>query len=415
MKAVFQPEWRTQSRSKRRFYAKYMTWLERLGYLVVASVLLAFVVAFNYRVDDLLTADKVKIEPAASPITASQPTRVVALLAQDGQDVSAGQAVMEVAEGEKTIAQYDAWSRLTALRTELGASPPLDALLARYPRPSLRTLSAPATGTFRFSGEPGSAVVAAGEELARVVDYNDLRLNASLKGESVANARAGQTARIEQITVEPIGNTILRANAGGTPIVTSTAAGEKVKELVESELKGQAIRLRNDVPLAISGVHDVQIEAQVARNPAASGSASVLLDPPGKFEVTAEAIEGEAKATIQVSDLPAPLLEKVAASLRETLGVTLVQTPEGETLRLSDPKDVRMILKVKAESAEANGTPLAGTQIDRTYDATLRVKSPPAYLIQAVRQADLAGRAVTARVELRTGNRPIAFILLRKS
>ena len=59
MKTVFPLEWRTQTPWKRRFYAHYMKWLERAGYVLVAGVFAAFVAAFNVKVEDVVSADGV--------------------------------------------------------------------------------------------------------------------------------------------------------------------------------------------------------------------------------------------------------------------------------------------------------------------------------------------------------------------
>ena len=39
IRTVFERTWRSESRWKRRFYARYMTWLERIGYAVVLLLL----------------------------------------------------------------------------------------------------------------------------------------------------------------------------------------------------------------------------------------------------------------------------------------------------------------------------------------------------------------------------------------
>ncbi len=72
MKKQFPREWRTQNLAKRRFYAKYMTWLEHLGFGVVAVVVGAFIFAFFYQIDDVVTAEGVEIKPASTMVEVSR-------------------------------------------------------------------------------------------------------------------------------------------------------------------------------------------------------------------------------------------------------------------------------------------------------------------------------------------------------
>ncbi|MBL8041147.1 MAG: hypothetical protein JNM04_07345, partial [Chthonomonas sp.] len=127
MKQVFQPEWRTQNRRKRRFYAKYMKWLEVAGYLVVATVVSLFVLAFNYKVDDVVDAPDVTLTPLTTEYVAESSGIVVAQLAAPGTELRAGDPVLEIVTGDSNVSAYQRWAAIESLKNDPSAA----ALVAR--------------------------------------------------------------------------------------------------------------------------------------------------------------------------------------------------------------------------------------------------------------------------------------------
>lgn len=414
MKQIFQPEWRTQNRIKRRIYTKYMGWLEKFGYLVVLCVLGAFVFAFNYRVDDVVKADGVKLEPAATLIEAKEPTLIAQALAEDFAEVRVGQPLLEVVRGEDAIQRYRRWSKLDELRREVGQTAEIERMGAQYAKPATQIVVSPVAGTFRFSNS--GEVAQPGTTLARVVDYNNLEIAASLEGQTVANASVGQTARVTAINLGSADKTLFRGSSPTGATLSGKIIGPETKGILEAGLKGAAIQLRDDSPLEISGVGEVQVDAHIDRSPASAETNAISLDPPANYIVRAKVVEGSPSAVAQIADLPPELQEKAKASIREAIQNRVIQDLDGSLAKLVDAKDVRLVVKLNAKgTAKDSAVKLPGTMISRKFDARLRVESPPPFLVQAVKEADRNGAAVTARVELVTGHRPIAFILLKKS
>lgn len=413
MRNVFPPEWRTQNRRRRRFYSRYMRSLERGGYALVCGVFGAFVFAFNYPVEDLVTADKVAIEPLTAPLSMKTPTLVVSLFAKDGDDVKKDQPLLEVVATEADIPRYQRWRAVHDLKDQVGATPEVVRLFAQYPRPTTYPVLAPMNGTFRVDeaailGKPMDASA----PLGRVVDFNDLRMTASLAGQTVPKAAVGQPARVTSIAIEPENGTLFRA--GGT--LSGRLLGTSVKDVLSHELAGKGVRLRDDIPLKVSEISDVQIDARTLRTQGGDASNAIPLDPPADLQVRAEILEGKPMASVQIADLPAEVEAKARAAVRAAVTGKTVRRPDGSLATLTDAEDVRMVVKLKAEQTSSlEPGALTGTSLSRTFDAKLRIPSPPAFLIDAVRAADARGKAVTARVEVQTGTRPIAFILLRKS
>ena len=411
MKNVFPSEWRTQTKWKRRFYSRYMRTLERAGYVLVAGVFAAFVFAFNYRVEDLVTADKVTIEPFASPLVAKGPTLVVRTLASDFDAVRKGQPLLEVVVGDDAVRRYGDWKTVDDLAKRVGPSEEIERLRAACPKPALATLTAPADGTFRLDAKDPS-VVPQDKPLGRVVDYNDLRLSASLSGETVADARAGQPARISSIVVEPEAGTLFR----GSDAISGRLLQDRVKTVLEKDLVGRGVRLRDDVPLEIKEVSEVQVDASSPLVPGGDAQRAVALDPPNDLRIGAQVLEGHPEATVQVADLPSSVAADAREAVRTSVRGRSVRGFDGKIATLQGVNGVRMVAKLKAgPTSKADPSPVSGTMLSRSFEAQLKVTTPPPFLIEAVREADRAGKAVTARVELVSGSRPIALRLLKKS
>jgi len=99
VKKIFQPEWRTQSKAKRRFYARYMGWLERTGFLVVVLLLAAFAYSFVATSDEWITAEDVPIEAGIESVLSAPDTVYVETRVPEGRTVRAGEVVAVVFVG----------------------------------------------------------------------------------------------------------------------------------------------------------------------------------------------------------------------------------------------------------------------------------------------------------------------------
>lgn len=412
MRQVFPPEWRTQNRRKRRFYAKYMRGLERAGYVLVCGVFGAFIFAFNYKVDDLVTAEKVAIQPFSSPLKLDGEVRIVRALVADFDEVRAGQPLVEVVVGPDAIKRYEAWQAVQDLGSKVGNTAEVGRLSVLYPRPVVQVLKAPSAGTVRIDPLNLGKTLDAQAEIAKVVDYKDLRLTASLSGQTVPQAKVGQMARVSSIVIEPEAGTLFR----GSDAISGRLLGDGVKKLLQQGLAGAEVRLRDDIPLKVSDISEIQVDATVKPEQGGDLAGAIALDPPSDYSVEAQVMEGSPAASVQIADLPPGLAAKTKEAVAQAVNGRAVRRLDGSVAKLAKPDDVHMVVKLKATQADGMTTTiLNGTSLTRTFDAQLRIASPPSFLIDAVRMADRAGKPVTARVELRTGRRPIAFLLLKKS
>jgi hypothetical protein len=403
MKTHFPSEWRTQKKWKRRFYSKYMRWLEWLGYATVICVIGAFIVAFNYRVDDVIAADKVPLRAAAESVLADQPTMIVKQLVPNFSEVKSGEAVLEVVEGEEAIKRFVAWQGAS----ELGATTSLT-------KPTTRFVNAPVSGTVFVAPEQVSQVFEAKAELAQIRDYTHLIATASLTGQGVAKAEPGGTATLKSIVAETHHGILVRGRSGRDSLISGQLGSAALGEKVSSSLAGQSFRVRDDIPLQFSELTEVQIDANMTTQ-AGSGD-GVWLEPSPSTTLTAKVVSGEHAATLQFAQLPPSIRSALESEIQSSLKQN-VRTLDGETLSISDLSNINTVIKAKAVPGPAEPTAplISATALSRTFEAELRIDNPPAYLIAAVKAADRSGKVVTAKVELKTGDRPIATLLLKRS
>lgn len=367
MNRTLPQDWRTQNRALRRVYAKYMTWLERLGYFVVVLVIGGFVYAFNYSVDETVSADKVKLELASRPIKMEEAVSVAKMLVPTRAEVKAGQDLF----------------------TFYGSGPARRPLVFR----------ATSDGIFVAAERPGGQFKA-GEEIGRVYDPSTIVCKASLAGASVSRASDKEEVRVSNIVVEPTSGVTYRQATSQGPIVSSQVFDDSLVKAATEVLKGYDLKLRDDRPFSASDVTDVTVESL-----GGTATAGLASDPDPGLTCKAVVVSAQDKAVVQVADLPAAARDKLDSAVKDTF------TKNG----LAAPDHLRYVLKLKAGQPDGSAPSLPATALNRTYDIEANLVDPPSTLLQAVRRATLAGKSVTAKVELKTGSRPLATILLKKS
>lgn len=406
---IFKPEWRTQNRFKRRIYTKYMTWLERGGYLAVAIILALFVGSFVYRVDDYVTAQAVPITPNTTKFTADDSTLVVRIIPADFAEVKKGDPLIEIVKGDDAIRKFQLWQAVEAAKQSGDKS------FAAIPstKPQLTTIIATEDGTFRMDSKPGTTL-AKKDLIGRLVHYDNLEAIGSFKGDTVPAAKDADVATISGISVDTGNDTILRATSPIGAMLSRSLAGDSVKSALGSSLTGTKVKLRDDVPLEIKSISGVEVDAVVQGKSAASSS--LVLDPPANMKLQGTVIHGEHMAEVQFAELPKEVRAAADEALSKAVAGQNVAQPNGSSFDISSISDAKYVVKAKAKISDSQSKGgISASSLSRTFDATIKIDSPPPYLIAKVRLADKLGKAVTAKVEVKTGTRPIAFILLRRS
>lgn len=397
MKSIFPPEWRTQNRAKRRFYAKYMNWLEKGGFLIVAAIFAGFVYAFTYQVEDVVKADGVSLTAAAVEVRADKFTGLGRKSVEDFETVKKGQKVAECLEGETYIRTW----QLSGNQEEAG--------LARLP---WKDLVAPSDGVIKWLDSEGE--VKEGEPIFKVMDYSALEVQGSLEGQTVAKAKQGQKARLISLVIPPAASVLFRGSAGGQDLISGQLLGEEVRSLLAESLSGARLKARDELPLDAGEIKQVQVDAKLAWKDGGSEGAAPL-DPSSREVFPAEVAEGTHEVTLQTASLPGDLKSKVTEKIKESLQGRSVQLSDGQKKTIESVESVGVIVQLKGTEAAQAADALPASVLNHKFNAKIRLTQPPAYLIEAVKRADREGKTVTARVEVVTGFRPIALLLLKRS
>lgn len=311
--SIFRQEWRTQSRRKRRFYAVYMTWLERVGYTITAILLAGFVGCFFYQVDEWITAEGVEVTSQG------------------------GQLVVE----------------------------------------------------------------------------------ASLAGKSVAKAQSGQFAELANFRVQGDDDTILRLTTSGAVSetgYTSRLLASSARDVLSEALVGQTVQAREDVPLKVTGIQGIEIDAKVAAKP--SAEAGEQLDPDRERKATGQVVSGKHTMQAQLGDLPPQVQDSLRAALKERLvgrGITVDSVSGGANVAIEDLLAAHAVVKLEAGDGDAAGSALRVAPLKRGFDARIALEAVDPVIAELVETALANGHKVTANVRVKTGSKPIAYFLLRRS
>ena len=418
IKPIFRSEWRTQNRRKRWFYARYMGWLEKAGYVTVALIVGGFIFAFNYHVDDFITAEDVQIQADSQPIKFEEEVLIVKPLVENYEEVQQGQPVLEVVTGKVAIA---AWRiKLAADRYEKETGKAVSGAGDQASLPTTTTVKASESGVFVLVGDVESTV-AANEPIANLLFYDRLVVKPDLKGKTVAAAAADQPAQLSNIKFENPDQTLMRASvvtsSGSSTILSRQLLGDEIRSILNKGLQGQPVVVREDKPFKISEIQNVEVDATLGAGP--GGQPTVHADPTVRETIQGIVRSGEHVIKVQVSDLPPALREQATAAMKKRLeGQVVGGSGFGDAKVDAVIRNVDSARFVVTASATPGGTPgqgLAASSVDRKYSAVVQLKDPPAELVRRLRLSDREGRKVTAKVEVKTGRRPIAYFLLRKS
>ncbi len=380
MKKYLRPEWRTQSRTKRKFYAKYLRWVEQLGYLIVTAVFAAFIYAFNTKADDVIKAEGVRIEAASTPITASEESIIVRRLVPNFSKVSKGTLVLEI----HSVASSD------------------------KVQPSVR-ITAPADGVFVIT--ESEKPYAKGDTIAKILNYSKLIAQAELEGATVGKAREGQPVRLSAITYSDTG-IVFRGSSQHGGVVSGQFFNQATKDQVEALLRGQKVKARDDIALTIEGVKSIQVDSAIDLNWGVESADPILLDPPPSYVVSGVVVSGSHVGTLQTASLPAKVKDAIRAEAERRAQEVALSTKETSTIK--GFRDFNTVVQVTVKGQAPEGGAWPATIINRQFVAQVSIPNPPPGLVKAVMKADRNGTSVTARVEVVTGSRPLALTLLKK-
>lgn len=339
--------------------------------------------------------------------------------------------------------------------------------LAKSPRVVVRS---PINGVIVAPDDLAFKRVDADAEILKVVDLNDLRLTPKLSGDTVADARPGQLANIKAIVPDTKSGLIFRGDTvpkgryfwQKERVTTFGVLDPKIKEIVKDSFKDRKITQRDDIPFNVKDVKEVEVDADLQTAPAgnkAAGSgaaaaspaaqqpqpaveapAPIVGDMPAELKLTGKVLEGKHKLNVQIGDTTPAVTRQVQQLVAKQLRGRVVEIPEEpkreggpvrvEPLRIEAVRNVHVITKLKGENTGVKGPtdrlkreaarkairgyPYEKISDARQYEATVQIQNPPQFLKDRVLALMEEGKDVKARVEVRTGRRPVAFLLLKR-
>lgn len=411
-------EWRPGgSLRKRRFYAKYLKLLMRLGYLFVLTALGGLLVAFIVQTDRVIATipdDLGTLTGRRTIITADEPAMIMEVFVSNGGDVVEGDPLLSVAEGDELALA------LARLQLESLGTPAALRALQEMPTVNARIVTAPQAGEVRVN--QGGSLIAEGQEIARVTDYSEIVVISRLRGDSIALARSGQTARVSQITPGRIGDTLTRISFEGETATSGSILDQEIRKALEPTIAGRQWSVRNDLTFEAKGLGAIEVEVRAKVNEAPPEVPGALLEPLRGRVFEADLESGRHFVLLQTTDVSAEQRSLALTKVRERLEGAAVATFDGVVERsvvLSRlDEQLNLVLQIRAEvdadsATEAEEGDRVST-IDRYFDAVLVIPQPSGALVQLIRETERDGREVRGRVELITGQRPFALQLLRR-
>lgn len=406
----FRADWRPKRRWVRRFFATYLKWVVRGGYAFVFLSFTALIVSFTIQIDQTVSTQGGElgfVEVASQTVKADGKFLIAALLVPENSRVEKGQPVMEVWEFPSAGPPKVAFP---------GADAPAE------PRLTKRTVSSPADGTFLLTKAAREGLVPRGSDLFRVADFSRVQVRATVRGETVADAAVGSTAKLTQFDVAPDAKSIIRMELDGAPRSTKRALGETHFEHLEKALKGANVSLNNDRTLRISELERVEadVDLEFSGSPRSTHGA-LPVDPAPEVELTGVVASGTHRAKVQFSNLNEAERNALWAALRNAMMYQMV--PEGDALRWAPIGQVTPTNAVVQVSLEGPADPrralpkVQGREaalLERTFEVLIPLENPPEWLQMEVRRAALSGETIRCRVEIVTGKMPLALRLLKR-
>lgn len=400
---MFRPEWRTQNRRRRRFFALYMGWLERVGYIVSAGLLALFGYSFYWPTDEYVTVEEAFIEAkpmADASLVAPAELLIEAKLVDDGQEVVAGQPLLRYYQGEEARLRRAYLEAKEILEARgLDAKRELELLQANSGQGAPRIYVAKASGVVRLDA-PERTWFNATEKVLEILDYSKLQIASTLAGKSISRAKVGQEAEVSSIKFGAEGGVAVFGESSNGSFVSRSLLSPQFVQSVKSSLNDTVVQARDDVPLVLKEVEDIEVETRFT-----GGVGQTISEPLPGFTLKGKVEEGRHVLVGQLALLPEAVRKQIESALSQ----------EFERNKVSVVGSPRLLVKFRAEDGTTAEEAVNVASLKRTFDATIRIVDPPAEFIDRVKRANRMGKKVSCRVRVKTGTRSLANMLLRRS
>ena len=435
---------KTQSLRTRRLIAKYVKYLEIFGYGFVFAVATAIAFLWFTKTEDLVLSNAEPIKPHEYVLSYDEDILVLEALVENKTDVTVGQPLFEISRDKSQVNRYRAKqvaeelegaldslatsSSLTLSERELqgvmrSATSVWEQELSRR-----ETLTATHAGVILFEEEVVGTVVEKGDEIARILDFDDLRISAGLKGAAQRLARVGQLAHIEVITTYGDGE-ILRTDVD-SPDWWSTGFAQfndisdgQVSKQLEEYFSGKLVTIEDDTVFALGKVKKIDLHSglNVQNAGPLDSREKIEAEPLNRLALTGTVIEGTHTAEFRIHTFPDEVQQEIQNTLQDRILERQFDTG-GQPFSVNEITDLSMIVEMDADEPEIDGTNLDVQMVDaektkRTFKGVIRIDDPHPVLKAKVRELALLKKPIyiKAIVKVVVGERRIAMLLFRKN
>lgn len=435
---------KTQSLRTRRFIAKYVKYLEIFGYGFVFAV--ATIIAFLWftKTEDLVLSNAEPIKPHEYVLSLDEDIVVIEALVKNKTDVTIGQPLFEISRDKSQVNRYRAKqvieelegaldslaisSSLTLSERELQGVMRSATSAWEQELSQRETLTATHAGVILFEEEVVGTVVEKGDEIARILDFDDLRISAGLKGAVQRLARVGQPAHIEVITTYGDGE-ILRTDVDspdswgtGFAQFNDISDGQITKQL-EEYFSGKLVAIEDDTVFALGKVKKIDLHSglNVQNAGPLDSRQKIEAEPLNRIALTGTVIEGTHTAEFRIHSFPNEVQQEIQNTLQDRILERQFDTG-GQPFSVNEITDLSMIVEMDADEPEIEGTNLDVQMVDaektkRTFKGVIRIDDPHPVLKAKVRELALLKKPIyiKAIVKVVVGERRIAMLLFRKN
>ena len=435
---------KTQSLRTRRFIARYVKYLEIFGYGFVFAVIAIIAFLWFAKTEDLVLSNAEPIKPHEYVLSPDEDVIVIEALVKNKTDVTVGQPLFEISRDESQVNRYRAKqvaeelagaldslatsSSLTLSERELQGVMRSATSVWEQELSQRETLTATHDGVILFEEEIVGTVVEKGDEIARILDFDDLRISASLKGAAQRLARVGQLAHIEVITTYGDGE-ILRTDVDspdswstGFAQFNDISDGQITKQL-ENYFSGKLAAIEDDTVFALGKVTKIDLHSTLNvqnAGPLDPGE-KIEAEPLNRIALTGTLIEGTHTAEFRIHTFPNEIQQEIQNTLQDRILERQFDTG-GQPLSVNEITDLSMIIEMDADEPEIDGTSLDVQMVDaektkRSFKGVIRIDDPHPVLKAKVRELALLKKPIyiKAIVKVVVGERRIAMLLFRKN
>ena len=435
---------KTQSLRTRRFIARYVKYLEIFGYGFVFTVVTIIAFLWFSTTEDLVLSGAEPIKPHEYVLSPDEDIIVIEALVKNKTDVIAGQPLFEISRDKSQVNRYRVKqvaeelsgeldslatsSSLTSAERDLLGVLRSSASIWEQELPRRETLTATHPGVILFEEEIVGMVVPKGDEIARILDFDDLRISADLKGAGQKLVRVGQPAYIEVITTYGDGE-ILRTDVDspdswgvGFAQFNDISDGQITRQL-EDYFSGKLVAIEDDTVFALGKVKQIDLHSVLSvqnAGPSDPGE-EIEAEPLNRIALTGTVIEGTHSAEFRIHTLPNEIQQEIQNTLQDRILERQFDTG-GQPLSVREINDLSMIIEMDSGEPENDETSLGRQMVDaentkRSFSCVARIDDPHPVLKAKVRELALLKKPIyiKANVKVIVGERRIAMLLFRKN